>query len=80
MSENKKINLPVITIVARSGTGGMVDKNSIILLDGKLINGLSNFNIEMNGDDPTGLPTINISLKGYVQVLQEAEESKDESS
>lgn len=79
--ENKSPQLPVITIISRSGGNGLVNRNSIILLDGKLINGLANFSLEMDGNDPTGLPTVNISLKGYVQVLQEqTQEDKGESS
>lgn len=81
-SDLKTDQLPLVTIISRSNENGLINKNSIILLDGKMIKGLLNFSIEMDGNDPTGLPTINISLKGYTQVVQEqanCDEDEDES-
>ena len=78
----KSDQLPLITIISRSNENGLINKNSIILLDGKMIKGLLNFSLEMDSNDSTGLPTINISLKGYTQVVQEhpeCEEDEDES-
>lgn len=79
---SSNLQLPVITIIARSNGPGLVNKNSIILLDGKVINGMSSFNLEMDGEDPTGLPTVTLSLKAYVRVVQEQskETGEDESS
>lgn len=80
-SDLKTDQLPLITIISRSNENGLINKNSIILLDGKMIKGLLNFSLEMDGNDSTGLPTINIKLKGYTQVVQEqseCEEGEDE--
>lgn len=76
--QTKTPQLSVITAISRLGASGLVNKNSITLLDGKPINGLANFSLDMSGDEPTGFPTANISLKGYVQVVQEMEKTPNE--
>lgn len=71
MSEENKPRLPVITVISRANAKGSIDKASIILMDGKVISGLANFKIEMDGEDPSGIPTVNLKIKAFVQVVQE---------
>jgi hypothetical protein len=75
-NEENKPKLPTITVVTSSKSPGSISRASAILMDGKPISGLTNFHFEIDGDDQTGLPTVKLSLKAYVQVV--IEKSEDE--
>lgn len=78
MENNKenKINLPTITVVTSSKSPGSISRTSAILMDGKVLSGLTNFSLEIDGDDQTGLPTVNLSIKAHVQVVIEKNENE----